>query len=224
MAFYVVSTPIGNLQDISKRALTVLSKVDFIFAEDTRRIKKLLNYFNIHTKTESFHGDSSDKKRKKIITLLKQGKELALVSDAGTPTVSDPGASLIDQIYNLPIEIKMIPIPGPCSIIAALSVSGFPADKFTFLGYTPRKSGKRKKFFQNILNLDKTAVFFSTPHHIQKDLEEIKKISAVKHRFFIAREITKIYQTFYRGSIDKVLKAVCSDPKKGEYTIVLTKK
>src|SRR3989344_765243 len=178
---YIVATPIGNLEDITLRALRVLKEVDLILCEDTRVTKRLLEKYEIKTPTMSYHAQSKLSKVEKIFALLEEGKNLALVSDAGTPTISDPGCLLVSQIRqhfmsrsNLDIEeVKIAPIPGPSAVLAALSISGFPSSEFLFLGFLPHKKG-RETLFKEIAVSKRTVVFYESPHRIIKTLESLK--------------------------------------------------
>jgi len=219
---YIVATPIGNLEDISLRALRILKEVDLILCEDTRRTQKLLNYYQIKKKTLSYHQHSKLKRTKEIIDLLKKGKNLALVSDSGTPGVSDPGGKLIEKIVQiLGDSIKVVPIPGPCAITCAASISGFFMDKFLFLGFPPKKK-KRKKFFEEILNSKYPVIFYESPYRILKTLNELKAKNP-DLEVVVAREMTKKFETIYRGKIDKVIEKIKNDKTKGEFVIIIKK-
>ncbi len=220
--FYIVATPIGNLKDITFRAVEVLKKVDCVLAEDTRRARKLLNHYEIDTSCLSFHQHSGDKKRNQVLKKLKNGKDLALISDAGTPTISDPGGRLVSFIRkNLP-ELEIVPIPGPSALTAALSVSGFKADKFVFFGFPPKKR-KRNKFFKKVSQAEFTAVLYESPHRILKTLKELKNFASIREKkICVMREISKVYESMYCGSIIEVLKSLKNDKIKGEFTIVVS--
>jgi len=226
-SLYIVSTPIGNLKDISIRALETFKSVDLILCEDTRVTQKLLNYFDIKTKTLSYHQHSKLKKVETILNLLKEGQSLALVSDAGTPGISDPGNQLIEQIFNelLEEEIKIIPIPGPCALITLASISGFRMDKFVFLGFPPQKR-KRKKFFEEMLEyLSKhPVIFYESPYRILKTLNEISVLNN-KLSVVVGRELTKKFETIYRGNINQVIEKIKNPSKgekiKGEFVVIL---
>ncbi len=217
---YVIATPIGNLEDLSYRAAKILKEVKLVLAEDTRVTKKLLSYVGSKAKLESLHEHTGFVKLQKIINELSQGLLAALVTDAGTPGISDPGAKFIDMIYKQDPKIKIIPIPGPSAVTLALSVCGFRAEKFCFWGYPPKKKG-RKKFFKRIVQNSLTQVFFSTPQKIIKDLLELKEAGIGERQIFVAREMTKRFESYYRGHIDNVLEQIKKDPQKGEYTIVV---
>ncbi len=219
---YIVATPIGNLEDISLRALRILKEVDLILCEDTRRTQKLLNYYQIKKKTLSYHQHSKLKRIKEIIDLLKKGKNLALVSDSGTPGVSDPGGKLIEKIVQiLGNSVKVVPIPGPCAITCAASISGFFMDKFLFLGFPPKKK-KRKKFFEEILNSKYPVIFYESPYRILKTLNELKAENP-DLEVVVAREMTKKFETIYRGKIDKVIEKIKNDKTKGEFVVIVKK-
>ena len=225
MAFlYIVATPIGNIKDISIRALEVLKKVDLILCEDTRVTRKLLDYYQIKTPTLSYHQHSKIKKVDYIINLLKEEKNLALVSDAGTPGISDPGNLLIKEILNqLKEKVKIVPLPGPNAAIAALSISGFPSNKFLFLGFPPVKK-KREKFFEQIVLAKCPVVFYESSHRIIKTLRELNLLIPYR-QLIVCRELTKKFETVYRGNIEEIIKELENDKNnlKGEFTIIVSK-
>jgi 16S rRNA (cytidine1402-2'-O)-methyltransferase len=217
--FYIVATPIGNLKDVSFRALEVLKSVDLILCEDTRQTQKLLSHYQLEKSLLSYHQHSKVAKVGYILDLLRQGKNLALVSDAGTPGISDPGNKLIEEIIsNLP-ETNIIPIPGPSAVAAALSVSGLPTDKFLFLGFPPMKK-KRKDFFESIAASQYTAVFYESPHRVIKSLKELQAIKPDLN-IVVCREITKKFETTYRGQISQVIETLEKEGPKGEFTVVI---
>ncbi|MBU1136996.1 16S rRNA (cytidine(1402)-2'-O)-methyltransferase [Patescibacteria group bacterium] len=220
---YVISTPIGNLKDISQRALETLKEIDLVLCEDTRTTKKLLNYYQISKSAVSYHQHSRLNKVEFILKQLKDGKDLALVSDAGTPTISDPGAKLIDYLVGQMPDLKIIPIPGPSAVIAALSVSGFPADKFVFFGFPPIKN-KRKKFFQEVAGAKYTAVFYESTHRILKTLGELKEILSPERKIVIGRELTKKFETIYRGSAEEIIRQLEQGEIRGEFVIMIERK
>ena len=220
--FYVVATPIGNMGDITFRAIEILKEVDLILCEDTRETKKILQKYAINKPTMSYHTQSKLAKIDKIFELLEEGKNLALVSDAGTPTISDPGAVLISKIKeNFKDKVEVIPIPGATAIIAALSVSGLPTHEFTFLGFLPHKKG-RETLFKEISESKRTMVFYESPHRILKTLESLQKFCPNK-KICIAREITKIYEEFKTGSPSELLNYLTQNPihQKGEFTVLV---
>src|SRR3989338_949650 len=202
---YIIATPIGNLDDISPRAISVLSSSDLILAEDTRVTRVLLSKYGIDRLLISYHQHSKVQKINEIISWLKEGKVLSLVSDAGTPGINDPGNFLIQEILKELPDLKIIPIPGPNAAITALSVSGFPADKFVFLGFPPHKKG-RQTFFKKIGDIEETVVFYESKRRILKALGELKEFGKLGERsVVIARELTKQFETIYRGTTDEVL-------------------
>ncbi len=225
--FYIVATPIGNLKDLSLRAIEILNSVDLILAEDTRVTKKLLNRFKIKKPVLSYHQHSKLKKINYIIKLLKKGKNLALVSDAGTPGISDPGNKLVEEVIkSLSDQVKIIPIPGASAVTVAASISGFPMDKFLFLGFPPAKR-KRKKFFQEVLDSKYPVIFYESPHRILKTLNELNlelQTTNYKLQTIVCRELTKIYETVYRGTIEEVIEKIKKDKIKGEFVVIVKRK
>lgn len=219
---YIVATPIGNLEDITLRALRVLKSVDLILCEDTRQTKKLLDRHEIKIPTLSYHQHSKLDKINKIVDLINNGKNLALVSDAGTPGISDPGNKLIGYLIDNNADVKIIPLPGPSAVISALSVSGFPTDNFVFLGFVPHKKG-RQTFFENLACEKRTAVFYESPHRIMKTLDSLIKYLPEKE-IVVCRELTKIYETTYRGKPGEVIKKITPEQVRGEFTIVVNSK
>ena len=216
---YIVATPIGNLEDISSRALRILSEVFLCAAEDTRKTKILFNHHQIKTKLTSYHKFSERRKLDYLIGLLQDGNDLALVSDAGTPLISDPGLLLVKEVISLGIKIS--PLPGPSSVTAALSVSGFQSDNFVFMGFPPRKTNERLGFIKNLIQEEKTLVLFESGMRIKKLLEDIAKHSPKKN-IFIAREISKMFETFYRGEINEIIDELSNSKfgSKGEFVLV----
>jgi 16S rRNA (cytidine1402-2'-O)-methyltransferase len=216
---YVVATPIGNLSDISKRALDVLAQVDLIICEDTRVAKKLLVSYEIKTPTWSYHEHSGQMKIQEIIKKLKQGENLALISDAGTPAISDPGNYLINQIIAEDIDAEIIPIPGPSALITALSVTALRNDTFLFLGFLPHKKG-RQTMLKKIKETSDTVVIYESKHRILKLLTELKEVDKKVEVF---RELTKIHETIYRSSLDETIKKITEHPEeqKGEFVVII---
>ncbi len=224
---YIVSTPIGNLEDISIRALRILKEVDLILCEDTRVTKKLLDRYQIKKPTLSYHQHTKLTKVNYILELLKEGKNLALVSDSGTPGVSDPGEKLINLVANQFRNVKIIPIPGPSAVTAAASISGFPMDKFLFLGFPPTKR-KRKKFFTEVAKSKYPVIFYESPYRILKTLNELKQTLTTNYKLpitqiVVCRELTKKFETIYRGKIEEVIKAIERDKIKGEFVVIVGK-
>ena len=227
---YVIATPIGNLQDISERAIDTLGSVDLILCEDTKTTKKLLDHYQIKTPTTSYHQHSNLQKVGRIIDFLKEGKNLALVSDAGTPGVSDPGNKLIHNILESTgddsPQIKIVSVPGPSAITAAASISGFPTDRFLFLGFPPVKK-KRKKFFEEAINSKYPVIFYESPHRIIKTLWELGSTAEnfnLKPQIVVCREMTKKFETNYRGEIKDVIKQIERDATKGEFVVIIDKR
>ncbi|MFA6300995.1 MAG: 16S rRNA (cytidine(1402)-2'-O)-methyltransferase [Candidatus Paceibacterota bacterium] len=220
--FYIVATPIGNMGDITLRAIETLKSVDLILCEDTRVTKKLLDKYEINKPTMSYHAQSKLAKTEKIFELLEAGKNLALVSDAGTPGISDPGALLVSKIKeHLSHSVDVIPIPGATAIITALSGSGLPIHEFTFLGFLPHKKG-RETLFKEIRDAKRTIVFYESPHRILKTLEALVKFCPDK-KVCIARELTKIYEEFKTGNPMEVLEFLLNNKEKqrGEFTVIV---
>lgn len=225
--FYIVATPIGNLEDLSFRALKTLREVDLILCEDTRRTRKLLSHYKIRNRVLSYHQHSKLKKLEKILKFLKEGKNLALVSDAGTPGISDPGNELIKFLIKRIPDLKVIPVPGPSAITAAASISGFPMDKFLFLGFPPTKK-KRKKFFKEVANSKYPVIFFESPYRILKTLKQLQEVieqcNNEEVELVVCRELTKKFEIIYRGNIEEVLEEIGPDKMKGEFVIILNRK
>lgn len=224
MALYIVATPIGNLEDITLRAINVLSNADLVLAEDTRVTRVLLDRYNIKKDILSYHQHSGFKKVDHIIELLKEGKNLTLVTDAGTPGISDPGGYLISEALKAVPDLKIVPIPGPNAAIAALSISGFPTDEFVFLGFPPHKKG-RQTFFKNISEVESTIVFYESKHRILKALDNLEKLSELRDRkIMIVRELTKQFETIYRGNLAEIKPKLTDKNLLGEFVVVINKK
>jgi 16S rRNA (cytidine1402-2'-O)-methyltransferase len=217
---HIVATPIGDLSDITLRAIETLKAVDFILCEDTRVTQNLLNHYDIKTRTTSYHQHSEEKKVQEIKKLLEEGKNLALVTDAGTPGISDPGNKLVEFIANSSEPIVIISIPGPSALTAALSVSGFPTDKFLFLGFPPHKN-KRQKFFKELANAEYTVAFYESSHRIKKALEELSQVLTPERQLCVCRELTKKFESIYRGSIEDLKNK--NIPEKGEFVVVISR-
>lgn len=218
---YVVATPIGNLADISLRALEVLKQVDLIAAEDTRHVKVLLNHYGIAVKTVSLHQHNEDKVADTLLEKLADGKNIALVSDAGTPLLSDPGMPLVKQAKAAGFDVS--PIPGPCALIAALSAAGLPVTRFCFEGFPPRTSGPRKAFFQNQLSNPATWVFYESSHRILACLKDMADVLEPERIIVIAREITKLHETIVKATLAEALALVEQNPdmRKGEFVVIV---
>ncbi len=216
---FVVATPLGNLGDITLRALEVLKFVDVVLCEDTRVTGNLLHHLGISAKMMSYHQHSGGAKVEEIRALLAEGKRLALVTDAGTPGISDPGNMLIsDLVKNADPQIVVNPIPGPSAVVAALSVSGFPTERFLFLGFPPHKN-KRQKFFTEVSESEYTTVFYESNHRIKKCLAELKEVLSPERKLCVCRELTKQFESIYRGTIDEIL--AMNIPEKGEFVVVV---
>lgn len=221
---YIVATPIGNLEDITLRALRILKEVDLILCEDTRVTKRLLERYEIDKPTLSYHAQSKLSKTEKIFDLLASGKSLALVSDAGTPTISDPGCLLVAQVRaKFADAVNIVPIPGPSAVLSALSVSGFPTSEFLFLGFLPHKKG-RETLFKEIALSKRSVVFYESPHRIMKTLEALgEHIADPKRRICVSREITKIHEEHVIDTPAVVLQHFITHPDRvrGEFVVVV---
>ena len=230
-SLYIVSTPIGNMSDMTFRAVEILKSVDFILAEDTRVSGKLLKNYDIKTKMISYNSHSKDHTRENVFSLLRDAKNLALISDAGTPTISDPGVKIVSEIQaEFSDELKdgttdIIPIPGASAVLAALSVSGFTASEFIFYGFLPHKKG-RQTIFKEIAENKKTSVFYESPNRMEKALNSIAEFCGDDKKIFVAREITKMYEQKVSGTTTEVIKYFTENPEKirGEFVIVVDKK
>ena len=218
---YVIATPIGNLEDISHRAIKILKQIEVCAAEDTRKSRKLFNFFGIETKLVSYHKYSEQGKLNYLIEILKKGKNVGLISDAGTPLISDPGYLLIREASKLKITIS--PIPGASSLTASLSVSDLPVNSFTFYGFPPKRGKSRELFMNNLREAKHTSVIFESGKRIEKFLQELI-ISTPNRNIFIARELTKLHESFYRGSIKEVLEKIRTSEtaRKGEFVLMIS--
>lgn len=222
---YIVATPIGNMEDITLRALRILKEVDYILCEDTRTTQNLLNKYEIKTKTMSYHAHSTEGRESTIINLLKGGKNLALVSDAGTPCISDPGVLLVSNVKKeLGEKAKISPIPGPSALISALSASGISSAEFVFLGFLPHKKG-RETLFKEIANSKRVIVFYESTHRILKTLSSLDKHSP-NCEVLIAREITKQFEEFTNGTPKELLDYFNKNKikQKGEFVVIVKPK
>ena len=218
---YLVATPIGDMTDIAPRALDILNIVDIVAVEDKRRSSRLFSHFGIKTPMISYHDHSEEKQVKKIIDELLCGKSVALISDAGTPLISDPGYKLVNAAKDK--SIKVSPIPGPCALIAAISASGLPSNRFIFEGFLPAKSIARITKIQNISADSRTIIFYEAPHRILETLIDMIKVIGPSRKIVLARELTKTYETFISGTLESVLEIIEKDlnQQKGEIVIVL---
>lgn len=217
---YLVATPIGNLEDITLRAIRTLKEVNLIAAEDTRRARKLLAHYGISTPLTSYFAHSSIRKTQALIAQLKEGKHIALISEAGTPSISDPGYALtrlaIDQ------RITVIPVPGAAALIAALSVSGLPTRSFIFEGFIPRKAGKRKQLFLALRDQPRTFIIYESPRRLMATLEDLCTVLGGDRQIVIAREMTKLYEEVIRGTIAEITAKLTGTSIRGEITIVVS--
>ena len=221
VTLYIVSTPIGNLEDITLRALRTLKEVDLIAAEDTRHTSLLLKHFGIRTPLTSYFEGNELRKREFILSRLKQGDQIALVSDAGTPGISDPGFRLI----RLAIEnrIPVVPIPGPSAVIAALSAAGLPTDAFLFKGFLPHKSKKRRDLLKPLEEVKETLIFYESPHRLTETLKDIFDILGDRE-IVLTRELTKVYEEILRGKVSEIQNQLAERKLKGEITLVISGK
>lgn len=215
---YVVATPIGNLEDITLRAIRVLKDVHLIAAEDTRRTKKLLDAYEIHTPMTSLYDQIEERKSGLLVAKMNEGMNVAYVSDAGTPGISDPGFLLINQAIDH--GIRIISIPGVSAVIAALSVSGLPMDTFTFYGFLPSRSGKRKQWLSSLMDDTKTLIFYESPKRLMNSLVDIEAVLG-NRKVVVLRELTKMYEEILRGKVSDVIEQLQGRVIKGEVTIVL---
>ena len=218
--FYIVATPIGNLQDISSRALDILTNVGLILAEDTRYSQRLLNSYNIKNQLASLHEHNEEKSINKIVADLKH-KDIALISDAGTPLISDPGYKLVRELKNN--DFAVIPIPGPSALIAALSASGLPTDKFCFEGFLPKNPKARQNYLHKLRTETRTMIFYESPKRVIKTLELMLKMSGEHRKVAVARELSKKHENIIMGNLADVHKIFVTkqEPARGEFVIVL---
>jgi 16S rRNA (cytidine1402-2'-O)-methyltransferase len=216
---YIIATPIGNLGDITFRAIKTLKEVDFVLCEDTRVTRKLLNHYEINKPTISYHHHSKQVKIDRILSLLREGKSLGLVSDAGTPGVSDPGGELISAVLSdFGYKVDVIPIPGPSAIGAIISVAGINMQNFTFMAYPPHKKG-RETYFKKVEESKIPVIYYESPYRVIKNLELLKKFS--EKRIIVGRELTKMFEEVVRGEIQEVLDYFNKKDKiKGEFVII----
>ncbi|MBA6250766.1 MAG: 16S rRNA (cytidine1402-2'-O)-methyltransferase [Colwellia sp.] len=218
---YIVATPIGNLTDISQRALDVLTHVDIIACEDTRHTQRLLSAYSIKNKTLSLHDHNERQRQDYVATLLQEGKSIALVSDAGTPLISDPGFHLVRHCRQLNLPVS--PIPGACAAIAALSVAGLPTDRFSFEGFLPSKTGARQATLANLLEEPRTMVFYDAPRRAIDTVEDIVKVLGGERQVVISRELTKTFETIHSDTAENLLAWLKEDPNqlKGEMVLII---
>ena len=219
---FIVATPIGNLDDITFRAVEVLKSVDIVFAEDTRHSKKLLQHLNITKPIRAFHEHNEREKTKAIIGEIHSGKSIALISDAGTPLISDPGYFLVAQAKKE--CLRVVPIPGPSALITALSASGLASDRFTFLGFLPSKKTARVKLLKSLINRTETSIFYESPKRILATLTDMHRIFGDNREVCLAKELTKVFETIQTDSIPNLIKYLTFDQnnQKGEFVILIS--
>ena len=215
---YLVATPIGNLEDLTYRARRILAEVDLIACEDTRHTRHLLTHYGITTPTVSFHEHNEAARTSELLQRLQRGEDVALVSDAGTPAVSDPGYPLVREAAAAGISV--VSVPGPSAVMAALTVSGLPPDRFVFLGFLPRRSGERRRALEAAAALPWTLVLFEAPHRITAVLEDIEAVLGDR-RVALARELTKKFEEVFRGTVADALGHLRAHAPRGEFTIVV---
>jgi 16S rRNA (cytidine1402-2'-O)-methyltransferase len=215
---YVVATPIGNLEDITLRALRILKEVDLIACEDTRHTLKLLSHFNVHKEMTSYHEHNEITRAPELIIGLEQGASVALVTDAGTPAISDPGHRLVSLCARHGIEV--VPVPGPSALVAALAASGMPIDEFTFVGFLPSRATERRRRLRELAAEPRTLAFYEAPHRLQDTLEDALEILGNRPAV-IARELTKMYEEFSRGHLHDLVESTRAKPPRGEITLLI---
>lgn len=218
---YIVSTPIGNREDITLRALRILKEVDLVAAEDTRHTGLFLKHFGIQTPLTSYFEGNELRKKELILSKLMQGERIALVSDAGTPGISDPGFRLVQAAVEN--QIAIVPIPGPSAVIAALSVSGLPTDAFLFKGFLPHKMKKRRDLLKELADVRETLIFYESPHRISEALKDIHEVLGDRE-IVLTRELTKVYEEIIRGRVSEIRNQVGERPLRGEITLVVSGK
>jgi 16S rRNA (cytidine1402-2'-O)-methyltransferase len=215
---YLIATPIGNLDDITLRALETLRAVDYIASEDTRHTGRLLQHFEIKKPQISFHEHNEDKAARRILSLLEEGYDVALVSDAGTPGIADPGYTLVRAAIDNDLPFTMI--PGPSAVIMAVVMSGLPAHSFTYRGFPPRKSGKRRRFLEVDLNSPHTLVFYESPYRLKAFLEDALEVYGDRQAA-VANELTKLYESITRGRLSDIIAQLENEEIRGEYVVAI---
>jgi 16S rRNA (cytidine1402-2'-O)-methyltransferase len=221
-ALYLVATPIGNLEDITLRALRVLKEVDLVACEDTRQTQKLLSHYGIQTRTVSYHEHNEMTKAAELVVDLESGAKIALVTDAGMPGISDPGFRLIALAIRH--RVPVVPIPGASAFLAALVASGLPTDSFRFSGFLPAKSGQRRKLLESVRESERTQVFYEAPHRVLETLADVLEVMGADRHVVVAREVTKIHEEFLRGRVGEILEELkARGDVKGEITLLIAK-
>jgi 16S rRNA (cytidine1402-2'-O)-methyltransferase len=215
---YVVATPIGNLEDITLRALRILREVDLIAAEDTRHTQILLNHYDIHTPLTSYHEHNERTKAQPLVERLVRGENVALLCDAGTPAISDPGYRLVIEATRA--GVRVVPLPGASALAAVLSASGLPTDRFVFEGFLPAKKQERKTKLQALQNESRTLVFYEAPHRLMESLQDLQQILGDRE-IVVAREVSKVHEEFLRGTLSKIITQLGEQTVKGEITLVV---
>src|SRR5882724_1321593 len=215
---YLVATPIGNLEDITLRALRILKEVDLIACEDTRHTRKLLTHFDIHKPLVSYHEHNEHTRSKELIQDLLGGKNIAIVSDAGTPGISDPGSSVISEAIDAGIEV--IPIPGPSALITGLIASGLSTDAFQFAGFLPAKSSARRARLEELIDVRVTLIFYESPHRLRSMLDDLHQMFGDR-KVVVARELTKLHEQFKRARLSDIASELNDEPVRGEYVIIV---
>ena len=216
---YVVATPLGNLGDLSKRAVEVLRGVPVVAAEDTRRTRGLLEHLEARPQLLSFHAHSDERRRELLLGILAEGRDVVLVSDAGTPGVSDPGTELVRAAHDAGFTV--VPIPGPSAVATALSASGLAADRFLFLGFLPRKGAERQRLLSRAASEEWSVVFYEAPGRVAQLLEDLARVAGGERRVLVARELTKLHEELVTGGLDTVSRQLAGAEPRGEYTVVL---
>jgi 16S rRNA (cytidine1402-2'-O)-methyltransferase len=216
---YIVATPIGNLEDITLRALRVLKEVDVVAAEDTRHTQILLSHYDIHTPLTSYHEHNEKTKSQELVKRLAQGQNIALVSDAGTPAISDPGFRLVVQAIRA--GVRIIPIPGASALVAVLTASGLPTDRFVFEAFLPAKKRQRRERLQTLRDETRTLIFYEAPHRLKDALDDIHELLGNREAV-LAREVSKVHEEFLRGPVSELVRALGSGEIRGEVTLIIS--